>query len=271
MCPLSHWPARRLSLSCSRRRNRRLSQQRTRNRTTGGSTMSSTNSKVFAKVILGVAAAALLSPALSAQHILTQMRLPRIQPTQEPIAFTRPHFVVNAATPADLSVPPTSAFTPTMIRHAYGFDTLANQGAGQTIAIVDAYDDANIESDLETFSSEFELPTCTSEKGCFTKMYATGQQPAANAQWSLETALDVEWAHAIAPQAKIVLIEANSYALSDLLVGVDLAVGRGASVVSMSWTTAEFSNERSDDSHFMASGVAFVAASGDSGAGVNYP
>jgi subtilase family serine protease len=233
--------------------------------------MFSANSKFSAKVILGVAAATLLSPALSAQHILTQMRLPRIQPTQEPIAFTRPHFVVNAATPADLSVPPTSAFTPTMIRHAYGFDSLANQGAGQTIAIVDAYDDANIESDLATFSSEFELPDCTSENGCFTKMYATGQQPAANAQWALETALDVEWAHAIAPQAKIVLIEANSYALSDLLVGVDLAVGRGASVVSMSWTTAEFSAERSDDSHFMASGISFVAASGDSGAGVNYP
>jgi subtilase family serine protease len=233
--------------------------------------MFSANSKFSAKVILGVAAAALLSPALPAQHILTQMRLPRIQPTQEPIAFTRPHFVLNAATPADLSAPPTSAFTPTMIRHAYGFDSLANQGAGQTIAVVDAYDDANIESDLATFSSQFELPECSTANGCFTKMYATGQQPAANAQWALETALDVEWAHAVAPQAKIVLIEANSYALPDLLVGVDIAVGRGASVVSMSWTTAEFSAERSDDSHFMASGVAFVAASGDSGAGVNYP
>jgi subtilase family serine protease len=232
--------------------------------------MFSTNSKFSAKMILGVAAAALLSPALSAQH-LTQLRLPKVEPTREPMAFTRPHFVVNAATPADLSAPPTSAFTPTMIRHAYGFDTLANQGAGQTIAVVDAYDDANIEADLETFSAEFELPECTSANGCFTKLYASGQQPAASAQWALETALDVEWVHAIAPQAKIILVEANSYALPDLLVGVDLAVGRGASVVSMSWTTAEFPGERSDDSHFTASGVSFVAASGDSGAGVNYP
>jgi subtilase family serine protease len=222
-----------------------------------------------AKTILGLAAAAaLLTPSANAQQ-LVRLRLPQIAPTHEFVAFTRPP--VQVVKPADLSAPPTSAFTPTQIRHAYGFDLVSNEGAGQTIAVIDAYDDANIESDLATFSSQFGLPACSSATGCFTKLYATGAQPAASSQWAIETALDVEWAHAIAPQAKIILVEANSYALSDLLVGVDLAVTKGASVVSMSWTTPEFSGERSDDAHFVASGITFVAASGDSGAGVNYP
>jgi subtilase family serine protease len=214
------------------------------------------------------AAAALLAPSASAQQ-LVRLRLPQIAPRREVVAFTRPP--VHVVTTADLSAPPTSAFTPAQIRHAYGFDLVANQGAGQTIAVIDAYDDANIESDLATFSTQFGLPACASATGCFTKLYATGSQPTASSQWTIEIALDVEWAHAIAPQAKIILVEANSYALSDLLVGVDLAVTKGASVVSMSWTTPEFSGERSNDTHFVATGVTFVAASGDSGAGVNYP
>ncbi|MGA8037954.1 MAG: S53 family peptidase [Candidatus Acidiferrales bacterium] len=221
-----------------------------------------------AKWILGLIAASVLSPSLAAQQ-LVRLRLPQIAPTREPAAFTRPP--VHIVTTADLSAPPTSAFTPSTIRHAYSFDALSNQGAGQTIAVIDAYDDANIESDLATFSTQFNLPSCTSASGCFTKLYATGSQPQASSQWAIETALDVEWAHAIAPQAKIILVEGNSYALSDLLLGVDLAVSKGASVVSMSWTTPEFSGERSMDTHFLASGVTFVAASGDSGAGVNYP
>jgi subtilase family serine protease len=231
------------------------------------------NRFLSAKWILSVATAALLAPVLSAQQPLIRLQLPHVMPSREPLAFTRPHVVINAisTTTADLSAPPTSAFTPTIIRHAYGFDMVPNQGAGQTIAVIDAYDDANIESDLATFSSQFNLPSCTSADGCFTKLYASGSQPAASAQWSIEIALDVEWAHAIAPQAKILLVEANSYALSDLLAGVDLAVTKGASVVSMSWTTPEFSSERSMDTHFVASGVTFLAASGDSGAGVNYP
>ncbi|MGD0304166.1 MAG: S53 family peptidase [Candidatus Acidiferrales bacterium] len=226
------------------------------------------HAQLAAKSILGLAAAGVLVPAAGAQQ-LVRLRLPQIAPTREVTAFARPP--IHVVTTADLSAPPTSAFTPAMIRHAYGFDLVANQGAGQTIAVIDAYDDANIESDLATFSSQFGLPACSSATGCFTKLYATGSQPSASAQWTIETALDVEWAHAIAPQANIILVEANSYALSDLLVAVDLAVTKGASVVSMSWTTSEFSGERSMDTHFLATGVTFLAASGDSGAGVNYP
>jgi subtilase family serine protease len=190
---------------------------------------------------------------------------------QDPIAFMGPHYFIHQAAGASLSTPPTTAFTPSQIRHAYGFDLITNQGAGQTIALVDAYDDANAASDLSVFSQQFNLPACTISSGCFRQLYSSGRKPAANANWAVEIALDIEWAHAIAPQAKIMLVEAPSNNLSDLLSGVDFAVRNGASVVSMSWASAEFSSERSLDNHFVVTGVTFVAASGDNGSGVNYP
>ena len=190
---------------------------------------------------------------------------------QNPIAFMRPHYFVHQASGASLSTPPTTAFTPAQIRHAYGFDLITNQGAGQTIALVDAYDDANAGNDLSVFSKQFNLPVCTTSNGCFRQLYSSGRKPQANANWAVEIALDIEWAHAIAPQAKILLVEAPSNNLSDLLSAVDFAVRNGASVVSMSWTSSEVSSERNLDNHFVTTGVTFLAASGDSGAGVNYP
>jgi len=164
-----------------------------------------------------------------------------------------------------------TGLTPTQTRHAYGFDLVTNQGAGQTIAIVDAYDHPNIESDLAVFNSTFGLPSCTTLNGCFRKVYASGFRPRTNAGWALEIALDVEWAHAIAPAAKILLVEAASNSFSDLLYAVDTAVRQGASVVSMSWGGGEFPSEPSYDSHFMVTGVTFTASAGDSGNGGEYP
>src|SRR5271155_3726720 len=158
---------------------------------------------------------------------------------ESPIAFMRPHYFIHQSAGANLSTPPTTAFTPSQIRHAYGFDLVTNQGAGQTIALVDAYDDANAANDLAVFSKQFNLPACTTANGCFRQLYSSGRKPAANSNWSVEISLDIEWAHAIAPQAKILLVEAPSNNLSDLLSGVDFAVRNGASVVSMSWTSAE--------------------------------
>ena len=120
--------------------------------------------------------------------------------------------------------------SPSAIRLAYGFDQITNQGAGQFIGIVDAYDDPNIESDLGVFDSQFGLPTCTSSNGCFKKVYAQGSKPSANAGWALEISLDVEWAHAIAPQAKIVLVEAASNSFTNLMQAVDVAVQNKALV-----------------------------------------
>jgi subtilase family serine protease len=169
------------------------------------------------------------------------------------------------------ATPGPTGLTPTQVRHFYGFDQVLNQGAGQTIAIIDAFDHPNIESDLAVFSAQFGLPTCTTSNGCFTKVYASGSKPRTDAGWALEIALDVEWAHAIAPQAKILLVEAATNSFSNLLQAVDVAVARGASVVSMSFGGSEFSSETSYDFHFNVANVTFSASSGDSGNGVEYP
>src|SRR3954465_3544873 len=170
----------------------------------------------------------------------------------------------------DATTSPTG-ISPSRMRRAYGFTSIANQGAGQTMGIVDAYDDPNIAADLNHFNSTFGLAPCTTTSGCFKKVYAAGSKPATNADWSLEVALDVEWAHVIAPKAKIVLVEASSNSLLALLHGVDVAVQQGASVVSMSWGGSEFSTEGGYDSHFAVNNVTFTVSSGDSGFGVQWP
>jgi len=164
-----------------------------------------------------------------------------------------------------------TGLSPARIRHAYGFDQIANGGDGQTIAVVDAYDHPNIESDLNVFNTTFGLAPCTTMNGCFRKIYASGVKPQTDAGWALEIALDVEWAHAIAPKAKIVLVEARSSSYADLLYAVDVAVKNGASVVSMSFGGSEFNGQTSYDAHFNVPQVTFVASSGDGGAGVEYP
>jgi subtilase family serine protease len=176
-----------------------------------------------------------------------------------------------------------SGFSPSQISHAYGFDkitfnngTVAGNGSGQTIAIVDAYGDPNIASDLATFDSTFGLAAPPS----FTKVSQSGGTPTTttNQAWDMETSLDVEWAHAMAPGAKILLVEANSNSLSDLFSAVDYARRQpGVSVVSMSWDYYEWSGETSWDSTYFStpsghSGVTFVASSGDTGSNyVYYP
>ncbi|MGU7782491.1 S53 family peptidase [Burkholderia sp. PU8-34] len=190
-----------------------------------------------------------------------------IEGNRAPKGFARPPF----HTKPRASTAAVSGLTPAIARHAYGFDALSNQGDGMVVAIVDAYDDPKIESDLGVFSSTFSLPACTTLNGCFTKVYASGSKPRSDAGWSLEMALDVEWVHAIAPKARIVLVEAASASFNDLMTAVDVAVKRGASVVSMSFGGNEFSGETGFDSHFKAPGVTFVASSGDSGTGTEYP
>src|ERR1700723_354088 len=218
-----------------------------------------------------IAAATVISQPLLAQQPVFLLHFPSSESGADPIAFMRPHYFIHEAAGANLANPPSSAFIPSQIRHAYGFDKVANQGAGQTIGIVDAYDDANAEADLAVFSKRFGLPACTTANGCFLKAYQTSRKPAANANWAVEVSLDLQWAHAIAPQAKIVLVEASTNNLSDLLASVDVAVRHGASAVSMSWTSGEISGERNLDNHFVSSGVTFLAASGDTGFGVAYP
>ncbi len=164
-----------------------------------------------------------------------------------------------------------TGYTPAEIRQAYGinqisFNGVTGNGAGETIAIVDAYDDPNIASDLHQFDAAFGLSDPT-----FTKVNQNGgtAMPAADAGWATEISLDVEWAHAIAPGASILLVEANSSSFSDLLTAVNYARNApDVATVSMSWGGGEFSGENSYDSDFTTpaghSGVSFFVASGDS-------
>jgi subtilase family serine protease len=166
-----------------------------------------------------------------------------------------------------------TGYTPSQIRRGYGFDQIKDQGKGQTIAIAVAFDHPNIEEDLAVFDSTFDLPACTIANGCLHKVYASGLKPDTNSVWAFEIALNVEWAHAIAPQAKILLVEASADTLDDLLAAVDVAVASDLKprTVSMTWGGPEFASEITEDNHFIGKDVAFFAASGDSGHGVIYP
>jgi subtilase family serine protease len=158
-------------------------------------------------------------------------------------------------------------YSPAQILKAYNYPTNF-QGAGETIAIVDSNDDPNIESDLATFSAQFGLPACTTANGCFKKMFANGQ-PAPDSGWGIEISLDVEWAHAMAPQAKIILVEASDP--SDLYFAVSFAIAQHPSVISLSWGEDEGTGENELDPVFQASTVPIFAASGDQGTNVWYP
>ncbi len=162
--------------------------------------------------------------------------------------------------------------SPAQMKAAYGFSTSNTAGSGMTIAIVDAYDLPTAENDLNVFSQQFGLPACTTANGCFTKVNQTGgtNYPRYNAGWGLEIAMDIEWAHAIAPGAKILLVEAKSNSFANLLAAEDYAAAH-ANYVSNSWGGSEFSGEVSYDSHFSHAGVAFFVSAGDAGLPAEYP
>ncbi len=198
-----------------------------------------------------------------------------------------------------------AVYTPAQIRAAYGLspvpastaglsaDAAAGLGAGQTIYIVDAFDNPNAFADLGRFSSKFGLPACTSTAltattalplakasatSCtFSVAYVdskgarTNTAPAYNADWIAEIALDVQWAHAIAPLARIVLIEAADANSNSLTGAIALANKMGPGVVSMSFGAPEGSWVKASDSTFTAAGMSYVAAAGDDGAQALWP
>jgi kumamolisin len=141
--------------------------------------------------------------------------------------------------------------------------TVNPTGGAKMIAIVDAYDAPNAATDLAAFSTQFGLPAAT-----FQKVYASGVKPPYDAGWEIEESLDVQWAHAMAPGAQIVLVEAASNSFTDLLKAEDVASqmvnAAGGGEVTNSWGGSEFSGETGSDSHFVKAGVVFFASSGDS-------
>ncbi|HTU16895.1 MAG TPA: hypothetical protein VMG10_02435, partial [Gemmataceae bacterium] len=215
-------------------------------------------------------------------EILEDRLVPTIAPTSGAADVAVPLVEVvptSTATPNGSSGQP-AGFSPQQISQAYGFNQISfdngaikGNGSGQTIAIIDAYNQPDIAGDLQTFDSQYGLQAPPS----FTVVNENGGSslPVANQSWGLEISLDVEWAHAMAPGANILLVEANSDSYADLMTAVNYARNQpGVSVVSMSWGSSEWSGESSYNSYFTTpaghQGVTFVASSGDNGT-VEYP
>ena len=169
------------------------------------------------------------------------------------------------STTTTISTP--SGLPPSTIESVYGYTTSPGAGAGQTIALVNAYNDPNAAADLSHFSAQYGLPAAD-----FTQVNQTGGSalPATNAGWDLEISLDIEWAHALAPGAKILLVEASTNSLTNLLAAEQYAAAH-ANYVSNSWGSSEFSGEAAYDSYFAAPGVSYFAAAGDEGGSLLWP
>ena len=163
-----------------------------------------------------------------------------------------------------------SGFGPTDLRSAYNLASAATaDGSGETVAVMEAADDPDLESDLGTYRSEFGLPACTTANGCFSKVNGSGQQgdyPPANSGWGGEASLDVDMVSAICPNCHILVVESE-----DLEGAQNVAVSLGAKFISTSWGTADGSGDAGADADFDHAGVVDVASSGDSGFGVSFP
>jgi hypothetical protein len=198
-----------------------------------------------------------------------------------------------------------ATYTPAQIRAAYQMPSLpasmtglsaaqaAQMGAGQTVYIVDAQHDPNAAAELASFNASFGLPGCASlvitpstklplaaaaNTGCqFSVVYSsatgavTNTAPAYDSGWATEIALDVQWVHATAPLARVILIEAPDAGVSSLTAAVSLANTMGPGVVSMSFGAPEGAWTASVDTSFQAANMSYLAATGDNGSAVNWP
>jgi subtilase family serine protease len=173
-----------------------------------------------------------------------------------------------------------AGLTPAQVTAAYGLNdisfqtltgTVKGDGSGQTIALVEAFHDPYLQSDLQTFDAAYDLPT--------PQLYVDNQAGhGANPSWDLEESMDVGWAHAIAPGAAILVVEAQSQSLQSMLRAVQTARKTpGVVAVSMSWAFNEFAWETAYKTVFTTpaghEGITFLAASGDGGpqAGAVWP
>jgi subtilase family serine protease len=170
--------------------------------------------------------------------------------------------------PAASSTP--SGYTPADLRSAYAIPS----GGGTLIAIVDAYDEPNAESNLNVYRAQFGIPACTSASGCFQKVNqngVAGNYPRQNVGWDQEIDLDLDMVSATCPSCRIVLVEANSAQNADLYAAENTAAALGAKVISNSWGGPESSSDLASPNPFNHPGVAITVSSGDSGFGPQFP
>jgi subtilase family serine protease len=173
--------------------------------------------------------------------------------------------VMPNATPA--------GFGPSDLQSAYALPS-ATAGSGQTVAIVDAFNDPKAASDLSVYRTQFGLPACTIASGCLRQVNQTGGStlPKTNNGWAEEESLDLDMVSAICPLCHIILVESNNTTTKSLGTAVNTAVSLGAKYVSNSYGGGETSNEATTDTkYYNHPGVAVTASSGDSGFGPQYP
>jgi hypothetical protein len=188
------------------------------------------------------------------------MALGRVQVAAGAVG-ARPFVQDDGATEAG----PAGGLTPAQLASAYEYDP-AEGGAGQTVALIDAFDDPNIEADLATFDSHYGLLSCTTADGCFEKLGQTGSATslpkADKTGWSVEITLDVEAAHAVCEKCKILLVEANNESDANLTTAVHEAVALGATEISNSYGGSE---ETGEEAAYDYPGIAITASAGDDG------
>jgi hypothetical protein len=165
------------------------------------------------------------------------------------------------------TIGPAGGLTPADLATAYGFNATAT-GTGQKIALVDAYNDPDINADLQTFDAEYGLPACSTSNGCLKVVNQTGGAtlpPNDTTGWSVEESLDVEAAHSVCQNCTLVLVEATSSTDANLATAENEAVTLGATEISNSYGGAESSATASQESAYNHPGTVITASAGDDG------
>lgn len=214
--------------------------------------------------LAGAGGSAAAAPAASPAHVPTQRLCSNAKPGHVACFAIRQVSPVEPSAITPNALP--SGYGPTDLRSAYALT--GSGSASQTVAIVDAQDDPNAESDLSTYRSTYGLPACTTANGCFKKVNqsgATSPLPSADSGWAGEISLDLDMVSAICPSCHILLVEATSASIANLGKSVNTAVSLGAKYVSNSYGGPEDGSENSyDTSYYYHPGVAITASSGDS-------
>ncbi len=191
------------------------------------------------------------------------------------LGFAHCNSIIRLSTLQNAQSSSATGYAPADLQSAYNLPS-TTAGSGQTVAIVDAFDNPRAEVDLAVYRAHFGLPACTTANGCFRKVNQVGgtTYPAVDPSggWEGEESLDVDMVSAICPNCKILLVEATSSSNKNLGIAVDEAAKLGANAISNSYGGSESPLDRYYDYLFYYHpGIVVTASSGDSGYGASYP
>ena len=234
---------------------------------------SAANSRPAAKTTVGYAVGERLCqpkkkpPAADDNECFAMRRIMVRKGTPGARPFTLAAGATGRASPGPAAtIGPAGGLTPSDLSTAYGFSSTAT-GSGQTVAIVDAFDDPTIDADLQSFDSQYGLSKCTTANGCLTKVNQTGASsplPPTNTGWAGEIALDVETVHSVCQNCKILLLEANDNSNANLYAAENKAASLNATEITNSFGSPDVPSA-ADEAVFNHPGVVITASTGDDG------